>query len=71
MPRELTSTYQCMYRDHCYYASDYSAEIRAMGDATTMAKLDRVIQYPWIPTVSCLDRSTVICRGVLSVETTH
>lgn len=43
---------QTMYRDHCYYATDYTSEIRAFADASTLAAADRIIQFPFVPLVS-------------------
>lgn len=43
---------QTMYRDHCYYATDYTSEIRAFSDAGTLAAADRIIQFPFVPLVS-------------------
>ncbi|ORY89031.1 hypothetical protein BCR35DRAFT_262595 [Leucosporidium creatinivorum] len=38
-----------MYRDHCYFATDYTSEIRAFSDASTLAAADRIIQFPFVP----------------------
>jgi actin-related protein 5 len=64
-----------MYRDHCYYASDYTSETRAFSDARNLAAADRIIQFPFVPVVSSLSRSqrwtsrwSRPFRGVQAVE---
>lgn len=51
VPASSIQTAQEMYRDHCYYASDYTAEIRAFGDSSTLAAADRVVQFPFVAVV--------------------
>lgn len=40
-----------MYRDHSYFAKDYTSEIRALADPRALAAADRIIQFPFTPLV--------------------
>ena len=42
---------QIMYRDHCYFSTDYKSEIHACTDPRFLAAADRVIQFPFVPLV--------------------
>ncbi|KAK4704497.1 actin-related protein 5, partial [Phenoliferia sp. Uapishka_3] len=38
---------QEMYKSHCYYASDYTSEIRSFSNPRNLSASDRVIQFPF------------------------
>lgn len=38
---------QCMLEELCYTSSDYDADLRAMHDPDTLARVDRVVQLPY------------------------
>ena len=41
-----------MYRETCYFSSDYEEEIRSLGNPTVMAKMTKVVQFPYTQPVS-------------------
>lgn len=43
---------QCMYREHCYFSTDYNEEVRHISNARNLANMDRVVQFPFVPLVS-------------------
>ena len=36
-----------MVRETCYFASDYDAEIKSLADPVNMAKMTKVLQFPF------------------------
>lgn len=41
-----------MARETCYFASDYDAELRSLGDPAAMAAMTKIIQFPYTIPVS-------------------
>jgi actin-related protein 5 len=40
-----------MYRESCYFSSDYTSELRTLSDPTNLAELDVVHQFPFTQVV--------------------
>jgi hypothetical protein len=43
-----------MYRETCYFSSDYEDEIRSLADPAKMSEMTKVIQFPFTQAVSSL-----------------
>jgi actin-related protein 5 len=41
-----------MYRETCYFSSDYDEEIRTLADPAKMAEMTKVVQFPFTQPVS-------------------
>jgi actin-related protein 5 len=41
-----------MYRETCYFSSDYEDEIRSLADPAKMSEMTKVIQFPFTQAVS-------------------
>ena len=45
-----------MYRELCYFSSDYEEEIRSLGDPAKIVGMTKVVQFPYTQPVSTSQR---------------
>lgn len=43
-----------MYRETCYFSTDYDEELRMLEVPAKLAAMTKVIQFPYSKTVGCL-----------------
>ena len=48
----VTESGQFMYRETCYFSSNYEEDLRSLGDPLKMAEATQVVQFPFTQPVS-------------------